>query len=234
MNPTPAVSSTTPARRLRILCLHGYTQNKDVFRSRIAVIRKDLKNVAEFDFISAPHIVSSDQIPGPVEATDGDGPRSWWNPAARPSGLDASLSLVSQTWSTASPPYDGILGFSQGATMAALALPTLDPPARFSLHFAGFYPVDPAQMALLSAIPATRVSSLHVMGRADAWVTPARSEALRARFQDPQTLVHDGGHFVPTNAGHRQTYREFVGKFAGGGSAAAADSSPSVPIENES
>ncbi|KAJ3168581.1 Ovarian cancer-associated protein 2 [Geranomyces variabilis] len=225
MNATPAVSTTTPARRLRILCLHGYTQNKDVFRARIAVIRKDLKHVADFDFISAPHIVSPDQIPGPVEATDGDGPRSWWNPTATPSGLDASLSLISQTWSTASPPYDGILGFSQGATMAALALPTLDPPARFTLHFAGFYPIDPAQMALLSAIPTT-LPSLHVMGRADAWVTPARSEALRARFTHPQTLVHDGGHFVPTNAGHRQTYREFVGRFVGGG--ASADCSASI------
>ncbi|KAJ3163584.1 Ovarian cancer-associated protein 2 [Geranomyces michiganensis] len=215
----PSTSTTTPARRLRILCLHGYTQNKDVFRSRIAVVRKDLKNIADFDFISAPHVVAPENVPGPIEATDGDGPRSWWDPTGMPSGLDQSLELISATWRNASPPFDGILGFSQGATMAALALPTLDPPSKFSIHVAGFYPIDPAQVAMLSAVPA--LPSLHVMGRADAWVTPARSEALRARFTGPQTLVHDGGHFVPTNAGHRQTYREFVGKFAGGAASSA-------------
>lgn len=44
-------------QKLRILCLHGYLQNGDVFKNRIGSMRKALKRRAEFFFVSAPHHV---------------------------------------------------------------------------------------------------------------------------------------------------------------------------------
>ncbi|KAI9137420.1 hypothetical protein BKA69DRAFT_1098121 [Paraphysoderma sedebokerense] len=35
-------------RLLKILCLHGYTQNASVFSKRTAALRKSLRDVAEF------------------------------------------------------------------------------------------------------------------------------------------------------------------------------------------
>ncbi|KAJ3015135.1 hypothetical protein HKX48_004756 [Thoreauomyces humboldtii] len=213
---------TTDAPRIRILCLHGYTQNAEIFRGRIAVVRKDMKDV-DFDFIDGPHRVPDQlqQFTGPLPAT-GSGPRSWWNFHETPStGVSESLAHIATHWSAASPPYTGIMGFSQGATMAALALPVLDPPARFSIHVSGFLPQDADQLHML--VPdRLRNPSLHVMGRTDAWIAPDRSQALRDRFGKGgtgtddddgcivRTRMHDGGHFVPSGKVDRRVFREFV------------------------
>ncbi|KAJ3166158.1 hypothetical protein HDU87_002343, partial [Geranomyces variabilis] len=57
---------------------------------------------------------------------------------------------------------------------------------------------------MLAAIPSA-LPSLHIMGRGDAWVTAGRSEGLRLKFADPETLLHDG----VTNAVHRQAFLDF-------------------------
>lgn len=46
----------TPVRN-KILFLHGYTQNAEVFRKRTAVIRKQLEPLFECKYIDAPHKV---------------------------------------------------------------------------------------------------------------------------------------------------------------------------------
>ena len=43
---------------LRILCLHGYRQNGNMFREKTGSFRKLLrKHVAEFVFMDAPHLI---------------------------------------------------------------------------------------------------------------------------------------------------------------------------------
>ena len=46
--------ASAAAQKARILCLHGYAQNSDFFRSRTGALRKGLRSVAEFYFIDAP------------------------------------------------------------------------------------------------------------------------------------------------------------------------------------
>lgn len=48
--------------RLRVLCLHGYRQNSDVFSKKLGSLRKILKDYAEFVFIDAPHRVNSTNL----------------------------------------------------------------------------------------------------------------------------------------------------------------------------
>ncbi|KAJ1916186.1 hypothetical protein IWQ60_008186 [Tieghemiomyces parasiticus] len=45
------------ATKLRILCLHGYTQNPTIFRARTGALRKATKNLAEMVFIPGPYPV---------------------------------------------------------------------------------------------------------------------------------------------------------------------------------
>lgn len=40
--------------KLRLLCLHGYTQNSQVFSSKIGSMRKGLKSKCEFFFVDGP------------------------------------------------------------------------------------------------------------------------------------------------------------------------------------
>jgi hypothetical protein len=43
---------------LRVLCLHGYRQNGNMFREKTGSLRKLLKkHVADFIYIDAPHLI---------------------------------------------------------------------------------------------------------------------------------------------------------------------------------
>ena len=114
------------AKKARILCLHGYAQNADFFRQRTGALRKGLKSVADFSFVDAPHPATAEFL-GDVPEERGSA-LGWFNvgetePGARPAisanyvgveaGLDRIKSAIEQDG-----PFDGILGFSQGATMA--------------------------------------------------------------------------------------------------------------------
>ena len=74
---------SAPERKLRILCLHGYLQNAEVFRSRLGSMRKALKSRAEFIFIDGPHLAYHQPEPEDAsELTEGGNSssqgRSWW------------------------------------------------------------------------------------------------------------------------------------------------------------
>ncbi|KAI8852647.1 serine hydrolase FSH [Chytridium lagenaria] len=149
----------------RILCLHGYTQNSDVFRARTAILRKDLASIAELVYIDAPHIVpasenkisNSDVNAGKqgwcfrskllilLDSTQ----RSWWTDDQGLAGFQEAISFIKGCWDE-NGPFDGIFGFSQGATMAAIMGSELSflhaaknlrfPPPRYVIAVSGFLP----------------------------------------------------------------------------------------------
>lgn len=110
--------------KLNVLCMHGYRQNAEQFKSKIGSFRKFLKPLANFEFIDAPHIAK------PLNADDKvlDEQRGWWfnqadetfnieqGPAAH--GFSESLKSLEDTWTSGN--YDGILAFSQGASFLSV------------------------------------------------------------------------------------------------------------------
>jgi Serine hydrolase (FSH1) len=81
--------------KLKILCLHGYRQNGDSFKSKIGSFRKMISKYADLVFISATH-----PVPG-----DDKEQLSWWfnkddgtfkgtNKSGPAIGFAESLSLV--------------------------------------------------------------------------------------------------------------------------------------------
>ena len=44
-----------PEDKLKVLCLHGFTQNAEAFRARTGSVRKNLKSRIEFVFLDGPH-----------------------------------------------------------------------------------------------------------------------------------------------------------------------------------
>jgi Serine hydrolase (FSH1) len=98
-NPAKGQTGQTPVitEKLKILCLHGYRQNGDGFKSKIGSFRKMVSKYADLVFISAPL-----QVPG----DDATGQLSWWfnkddgtfkgtNKSGPAIGFAESLSLVS-------------------------------------------------------------------------------------------------------------------------------------------
>lgn len=112
--------------KVRVLCLHGYRQNGDSFKSKLGSFRKHVQKYAEFVFIDAPHMAK------PLE--DGAEPQpeqlSWWsnkddgsfkgtNKNGPAFGFQDSLKLVEEAWKSQGP-FQGLLGFSQGACFVGL------------------------------------------------------------------------------------------------------------------
>ncbi|XP_038231696.2 esterase OVCA2 [Dermochelys coriacea] len=153
-------------------------------------------------------------------------PRCWWLPrpreetlgareeAASCAGLEESLEAVAGAFA-AHGPFDGLLGFSQGAALAALLCARKQRgdarfPFEFAIVVAGFESraAPPSYCQEPIAVP-----TLHVLGEADRVIPPALSRELAAHFVDPAILTHPGGHFVPASAPQKRAYLEFLAKF---------------------
>ncbi|NXE30235.1 OVCA2 Esterase, partial [Ardeotis kori] len=213
-------------RPLRLLALHGYRQSERRFRQRTGALRKALRGRAELVAVSAPH-----PVPGGGEEDDDhedDPPRGWWfsgpgtfeagEAAAAPAGLEESLSAVAAALAEHGP-FDGLLGFSQGAALAAMVCALRargDPrfPVAFAILVAGFASRSPAHGHFYRdpiALP-----TLHVVGDADAVIAASLSRELARRFVEPVVLTHPGGHFVPAAAPQKKAYLEFLDRFRPG------------------
>ncbi|CAK0807998.1 unnamed protein product [Prorocentrum cordatum] len=93
-------------------------------------------------------------------------------------------------------PFDGVLGFSNGAAAAAVLLSELHgaggvPAPRFAILCAGFLPP-----ALVGA-PRLPIASLHVVGRNDKRVPLEQARQLQGLFVEPEELLHEREHLVP-------------------------------------
>lgn len=120
MNKTVKTLQMNDKIKLNILCMHGYRQNGEQFKSKIGSFRKYLKPCANFNFVDAPHTAK------PLEegVDEVEEQRGWWfnqadntfNIEQGPAvfGFAESLKFLEETWQKGS--FDGILAFSQGAS----------------------------------------------------------------------------------------------------------------------
>lgn len=221
---------------LRVLCVHGYRQNGASFRDKTGALRKLLKKQVELVYMTAPlkvehdrngevPVKENDSVPGPGGDEDS---RGWWFSDTRARsfsaqqqceeslGLDESVATVREAVK-AQGPFDGILGFSQGAAFVAMLCSLQEQKAepefnfRFAILVAGFRSACLEHQNFYSAL--IQMPSLHVFGLEDRVIPDNMSRELLPSFQDPQVLIHPGGHFVPAASAHRQTYQDFLKRF---------------------
>ncbi|KAM9788782.1 esterase OVCA2 [Neosynchiropus ocellatus] len=214
---------------LRVLCVHGYRQNSASFREKTGALRKLLKKQVELEFVTAPHRVhgarGEDQLNESGCGVEGGDVRAWWFSDAEArsfhaqqaceesAGLDESVAAVRDAVRTQGP-FDGVLGFSQGAALVAMLCSlqeqNLEPlfDFRFAILVAGFRSACAQHQRFYSAT--IRMPSLHVFGQEDRVIPEAMSRDLLPTFLDPQVLTHPGGHFVPAASAHRPAYQDFL------------------------
>ncbi|KAL4905455.1 hypothetical protein BDW74DRAFT_177825 [Aspergillus multicolor] len=203
----------------RLLCLHGGGTNGRIFRAQCRVLRAQLKKSFRLVFVDAPW----PSEPGPeVESVYGNadwGPfRSWLAHADQ-------LQLTATEWGTitgvlsaaiskddklgATGAVVGLLGFSQGARMAASLL--LDQQMgnqiadnnhqyRFAILLAGRGPLLLSPGRDLNPVnqPQLELPTVHVHGLQDPNLQAHRELFLRWCKAETRFLVEwDGGHRVP-------------------------------------
>lgn len=220
---------TDDARPKRVLALHGFAQDASAFRGKIGAVRHALRMSHEFIFLDAPHDVrgafSSASELASLGASDVTTSRAWFTSAesarvgamrwsdegwTRPAlsreyvGLEATMAVIRAAIETHGP-FDGVFGFSQGATVAVAALAAIEE-LRSSVTFvvlvAGFEPLDEDALASVRAVTPLAMKSLHVHGENDALVTRERMTSLAEHFEasSREFWFHDGAHGVPSSA----------------------------------
>ncbi len=222
--PTTTLPTPTPAR-LKILALHGFRQNGEVFRARLRKLRDALADIAELVFVTSPtaYTPHGDALEGTLaafgEIPDYPMQRVWWQSSEDNSayhGFDDSVAYL-ETVFREHGPFDGVLGFAQGGTLAAV-LAAMQPHPVIHFEFAvciSSFPSRAAAHAHYMTPGRITTPALHVLGELDILVTPDRSTRLYECF-DPavaRLVPHTGGHFVPALWPYAEM-RAFVEQFA--------------------
>ncbi|ELT98892.1 hypothetical protein CAPTEDRAFT_223070 [Capitella teleta] len=200
-------------------------QDAATFRSRTGAFRKLTKKLADLVFITAPNLVPP--LPDAEDQTTEQ--FGWWFSTNDDSfhaqdysdqckGYEQSLEVV-RTAFREQGPFDGVLGFSQGASFLSLMCALLQrqgPDSGFKFDFAvlvaGFKSRSSQHSDLYATDTPASLPTLHVFGDTDKVIEKEMSEDLLQYFVDPAILTHPGGHFIPASAQQKKIYVDFFTK----------------------
>lgn len=206
-----------------MLFIHGYRQNDTIFREKSGAFRKLVKKYFDFYFVCAPHIIpEQENLSKPKVEQE----RGWWFSKPERSyraldetdvciGYEDSLQLILSEFE-AHGPFDGILGFSQGASFVSLlCILRKDPKYRldfkFAIIIAGFKSLLSNHRHMYD--DPIDCPSFHTVGESDAVIPSQSSEELQSAFINPVVYRHNGGHYMPASPQLRTAIMEFITPF---------------------
>ncbi|KIX04953.1 40S ribosomal protein S27 [Rhinocladiella mackenziei CBS 650.93] len=135
----PSTQESTPG--IKILMLHGYTQNGPLFHAKTRAMEKHLQKVfpgASLSYPTGPLHLKPSDVPGwdtrTSEDPDNTEAYGWWRRSdiSDPPeyvGLERGLESVARIL-VSEGPFDGVIGFSQGAALAAMLASLLEGESR--------------------------------------------------------------------------------------------------------
>lgn len=211
-------SAKEPAPSLKVLMLHGYTQNGPLFHAKTRAMEKHLQKLfpgISLNYPTAPLQLKPSDVPGfdPSTSEDPDSIEAygWWrrSDTSNPPeyyGLDRGLESVANILESEGP-FDGVIGFSQGAALAAMTASLLEgssrkeafskaqeksklaipyprtfeslehPPFKFCAAYSGFRAPGERYTAFFEE-PYIQTPMCHFIGSLDSVVEEARTQAL--------------------------------------------------------
>lgn len=212
------------SKLLRILMLHGYRQNEFIFKDKTGGLRKNLKKLADLVYCEALLDVPKDSN-GENADLEGQVIKGWFlktDNVPDPEGdFEKTLDHVNKIFEEKGP-FDGIWGFSQGATVAAILCNIItnnylsSQPNRSNIKF---------KFAIISATGKSSQSqldkyydqsrkidlpTLHIIGKTDKLTQYEKSLEHIEYFLNPKIYVHELGHFIPAKKDDIAVYSEFL------------------------
>jgi predicted esterase len=206
------------SKSIKVLMLHGYTQNGPLFRAKTRVLEKHLLKAfssVSFTYPTGPLQLQATDVPG-FDSTSAADPADveaygWWrrsdtsNPPEY-SGLDRGLETIAKVLESEGP-FDGVIGFSQGAALAAMVASLLEgksrrqsfanartksslaipypssfeslshPPLKFCVPYSGFIAPGERYSAFYET-PVIQTQTCHFIGSLDTVVEEKRTQML--------------------------------------------------------
>ncbi|ETI21936.1 hypothetical protein G647_06006 [Cladophialophora carrionii CBS 160.54] len=203
---------------IKVLMLHGYTQNGTLFHAKTRAMEKHLQKALpgiSFSYPTGPLQLKPSDVPGfdPTSSEDPDSIEAygWWRRSDTSDppeyvGLDRGLETVAKVLESEGP-FHGVIGFSQGAALAAMVASLLEgdsrkqafekarsksalaipypasferlshPPLRFCAAYCGFRAPGPRYAGFYEE-PHIQTPVCHFIGSLDSVVEESRTQAL--------------------------------------------------------
>ena len=246
---TMSISTAANPPPLRILLLHGYTQSGPLFSAKTRALHKAFQKSfsprsVQFSYPTGPHRLRPADVPGFSSSSDqADGAAKsdskgeaeaygWWQRKDSAEegivykGIEEGLAAIAKCIGEEGP-FDGVIGFSQGATAAGMVASLLEGEHRLrgfedTAKAGGMdYPESfwgkdgfvqpPLKFAIVYSgfrapgqrydgfyKPKIKTRLLHFIGQLDTVVEEERSRGLVACCEEERVVVHPGGHFLPS------------------------------------
>ena len=188
-------------------------QNAVVFTNKMAKLSKTIKADADLTYINGTIVGNYSAGLGHAETLGP--PMAWWEFAKDGSyaGIEASVEYVLE-FINEHGPFDGILGFEQGATFAAylmLLWPPKRPPLSFLILISALFPNDTTiQIHFQPSFHDPPLRTLHVMGQQDPHVSVQSSMRVAQCFDEPELVTHTGGHELPQTKMEMEDIKTFL------------------------
>ncbi|SCU78261.1 LAMI_0A04016g1_1 [Lachancea mirantina] len=203
----------------KVLMLHGYAQSGTIFQSKTGAFRKHLKKLGfELFYPCAPSKIRMTDVRDTddfattynTSATAIDIFGWWLRDANNQYKVPQETVDFLHDYIVENGPFDGIIGFSQGAGYAGYLCTDIrgllglsesqQPDPKFFITFNGFR-MRPEWFQAQYEKRLLQVPSLHVLGELDTVVDESQVMRLYESC-DPEKrtlLKHPGGHFVPSS-----------------------------------
>ncbi|KAK2992090.1 hypothetical protein RJ640_023473 [Escallonia rubra] len=189
-------------RKPKFLCLHGFRTSGEIFKKQLGKWPESVLEKIELVFVDAPFPAQGESdVEGIL-----DPPYYEWfqfnKEFTEYTNFDECLAYIEDCMINYGP-FDGLLGFSQGAILSA-ALPGLQkkgvalmnvPKIRFLIIIGGATLKEPS-LAEKAYFPQIECPSIHFIGETDYFLKDYGTELLKA-FVDPVVIHHPKGHIVP-------------------------------------
>lgn len=205
--------------KLRILAIHGYAQSDDIFKTKLGSLRKGFKREIDFIFLKAPHKVP---MKSNFDIDDVEEAYGWWFntkdhifkaivPSNSVIGFEDSITVIEKVFQE-SGPFDGILGFSQGAAFVVILCfmqqkNLLQIKFDFAIIISGFKSLCAPHAIYYDG--KIDIPSLHIYGKIDKVIPTEMAEEIAEMFINKIKMTHEGGHYIPSK---KEYYKEFIMK----------------------
>ena len=202
----------------RVLALHGKAQTAESFSKKIGGARRKLAREFDLTFLDGPIDLE--------EAAANTG-KAWFlrEPLEGKPGEFRYLKLAEAMkyvtdYASMNGPFDGLMGFSQGGTLAAALATSGAIPGVRAVLTAGAPHIEEVFVAA-SEWTATSgdakerdagliIPKLHFAGETDAIISVESTDDLCRRAGSGEMITHDKGHLFPTRAAYVDRMVEFL------------------------
>jgi pimeloyl-ACP methyl ester carboxylesterase len=210
----------------RILCLHGGGSSAAIFSFQVRKIKKALAPSFHLVFVNGPWECLAG--PGILPVFEGAGPFYRWAPKEDGETYDTVVATVTQAMDADGGRFVGVLGFSQGAKLAAGLMGYQEEGHTLGRHVFGFsVVVNGSYPPLCPSVGGTGIvgaaygfdeklegaiqaPSVHIWGSLDP-VLPMSRLLTRCFSQETRVVLEfENGHYMPVALGDTDKFADAI------------------------